>query len=178
MIRALVAAVAGTILIVSSSGCVTLGVTLFLMTALDDTPPQQKAGPYTGVVGVEILKTSPRGNRPISSTWASVRVAVSVHPTAKQPYLGVCLARDRSTIITDSCSWRSAPPGSGVMNLSPKMPRDGTGRLFTESYYVTAVLVDGSLMNPIAPPGAEVPLTSLRPRQLAHTTVAMTWRWK
>jgi hypothetical protein len=164
-------------LIVSSAGCASVSGLVVLMLAFPERTQPQTA-PDTYPLSVDVLELSPRGTKPISGPRASVRVAVSVPPTAMQPYMGVCLGRSPSTIVIDSCSWAWPPRGDKVMSLSPTMPRVGPGPLFTESGYVTAVLMDARFTNLIAPPGVEVPLASLAQHVIAYKTVARTWRWK
>ena len=184
MIRRMITALSAAVLILASSGCASVATGIFLAAIWDEqsTPSQPSSytvAPYSGVTDIRIVKVSPGASQHISgSSSASVGIAVSCLPTRNGPYAGVCLGRDPSTIIPESCSWTLVRCSAAAIDLSPRMPRLDTAPLFRTSEYVTAVLIDGPLMNTVAPTAAEVPLDSLQSRRLARRTAAVTWHWK
>src|SRR6185295_14620872 len=55
--------------------------------------------------------------------------------------IGLCLGRERATIITRSCVWKPVAHAAGSVDLELRMPRgDRNAPLFDESRFITAFL--------------------------------------
>lgn len=121
----------------------------------------------------------PDGETLAAGANAAVRVEYSFRYSTQEPHVGICLARDPSTVVFQSCRWTFVTTASATLDIKTMIPRIGTQPAFGETRYITSMLTAGRPGLTSSPePATDVPLTSLLGRQLARDTIARTWQWR